>query len=117
MSSALGGEFDKRLRWIRSKYPPGAGRHIVVRTRPANKLKVDGQRVQGVAYHWDCGDTLILIERSASLSVAIDTLLHEYSHALQSESEPYTSDVADQHSPLWGRIFSEIYREYLRAFP
>lgn len=114
MASALGAEFDARLRWIRKRFAPSAGRHVTVRTK--RKVYVEGTAVQGVTYHFDNGDSLVIIER-APLAVATDTLLHEWAHVLQSESERYSADPAEQHSPMWGRIFSEVYREYLKAFP
>jgi hypothetical protein len=114
MASALGAEFDKRVRWIRKRFPPSAGRRVSVRTEKNPKLS--GVEVQGVTYHFDNGDHLIVIERGP-LAPATDTLLHEWAHVLQAESEEYSSDPAEQHSPMWGRIFSEIYREFLKAFP
>lgn len=112
MASAMGREFDNRLRWIRKEFPTKG--KVTVRTRKV--VKCGGVEVQGAAWHLDNGDTIIEIERGP-LAPATDTLLHEWAHVLQSEVEPYNPDPAAQHSPRWGRIFSRIYRAFLNAFP
>lgn len=114
MTSALGEVFDQRVRWIRKRFPPSAGRRVSVRT--SKRVTINGTEVQGLTCHYDNGDHLIVIERGP-VPTATDTLLHEWAHVLQSESEDYSSDPVEQHSPVWGRIFSEIYREFLKEFP
>jgi hypothetical protein len=112
MASAIGKEFDQRLKWIRKAFPT-EGR-VTVRTKKV--VKCGGAEAQGVTWHLDNGDTIIEIERGP-LAPSTDTLLHEWAHVLQHEVEPYHPDPATQHSDRWGKIFSKVYRGFLQAFP
>ena len=51
---------------------------------------------------------LIVVNRKKSYSVRIDTILHEWAHAMTVISGDHSKD----HSPAWGVYHAEIYRKF-----
>lgn len=52
---------------------------------------------------------IVRIDSDASQLLAIETLIHELSHALSW----HTDDHHTEHGPKWGLAYSRIYRKYL----
>lgn len=52
----------------------------------------------------------IKINKKLDCNHAIDVLLHEYAHTISWRKEP------DDHGPLWGVAYSNIYRLFLEKF-
>lgn len=58
---------------------------------------------------------LIVLHKSASYYVKIDTLIHEYAHAITMYEGKYKDrDINTQHNAYWGQCFSKVYRTYLK---
>lgn len=112
MPSAIGRDFDERLRWIRKAFPTKG--KVTVRTK--RLVLMGGVRVQGVAWNLEGKDSIIEIERGP-LAVCTDTLIHEWAHVLQHEEQDYSPDPVEQHNELWGQIYARIYRGFLEAYP
>lgn len=57
---------------------------------------------------------LIVIHKSAPYYVKIDTLLHEYAHAITMSNDKYKDrDENSQHNAYWGECYAKTYRTYL----
>jgi hypothetical protein len=107
MSAPAG--FYQLLRRLRKEFPAGTGRKVSVRT-------VDKFKHHGCTWFYPSGKCKVVIRRD-KYSMMFDTLIHEWAHVLQADSEPVSDDPVTQHSAVWGRIYSEIYRAMLKETP
>lgn len=58
---------------------------------------------------------LITLHKPSSYYVKIDTLIHEYAHAITMYEGSYKDRDADsQHNARWGLCYSKVYRTYLK---
>ncbi len=89
------------LIWLRRNFPEGTGRKISVRRVPNKKM----YRLAGDT---DNGSSSFIIRINANMwfDMTVDTLLHEWAHALTwfNDEEP--------HSDVWGVTHAKILREY-----
>lgn len=58
---------------------------------------------------------LLVLHKSASYYIKIDTLIHEYAHAMTMDKGTYKNkDAFTQHNADWGICFAKVYRAYLK---
>ena len=94
-----GREFKDFVRYLRTNLP--APKPIKVQTK--EKLKY-----LGATYHRK-DDILIVIDRTQSAQVMIDTLIHEWAHALSG-----TTTKEDSHPTQWGICYGRVYRAWVK---
>jgi len=99
-------KWKRTIEWLRLQFPGRA------------PIKVRRQKLQEV-----CGDCTycncpgdddeefyIRIDKSAPYRVKLDTLFHEWAHALSWFARP----GVDDHSGEWGLAFADIYSAFIR---
>lgn len=78
-------------------------------SQPVEVRRVKLDDLDGKCYFKD-DHFVIRINKNLSCEHAIDVLLHEYAHTISWKKEP------DDHGPLWGVAYSNIYRLFLEKF-
>ena len=104
--------FDHVLRMLRKECPLKAPMRVISRDLQA-------ERLCGSCSTYLTNDGAIarfVIEIDASLSAvsAIDTLLHEWAHALDHEKYGV---AAESHRDSWGRCYARVWRAYVAKTP
>jgi len=89
-------EFYGAVDFLKKKIPPP---HPICVQRVL--LKEDHGRC-----HFNGDRFTIVVDRRLSEEMAIETLLHEWAHAISWNSYK-------PHGPKWGRAYSRVYRTYL----
>lgn len=92
------------LRALRQKEPTDLP--ITYRTRP---LKGD----DGLLYVYDDKYRIILNEK-LSVALKVETLLHEYAHALAFPKQ--SEKLKSEHDSIWGKEYARVWRAYLTLF-
>lgn len=111
MSSYYGKKFDKVVRNLKKRAPLPVP--VSVRTFP--KLKCDesgallyGHCVATLNYRGKIESFEIAIVRGLPLDTAIDTLLHEWAHAV----DQIENGSGCGHGPKWGAAYAKMWRLY-----
>lgn len=95
----------KLLYWLRHNCPY----HNKISVKCKAKLSGDDKDDAGVCIQFDDDSIVIEINKNQSFDSKIDTLLHEWAHALSFDSK----DI-DEHGNEWGKQYARIYRKYLK---
>jgi hypothetical protein len=114
MSSKYGKQFDRSARVLRTKLPVSVPVHI--RTREKLGCSETGDNLFGQCIlHYDAeGNTTqftIEIVRGLEVETAIDTLLHEWAHAMD-QVENGAADYDDAHRDSWGAAYAKAWRAF-----
>lgn len=56
----------------------------------------------------------IVISKNLSYNEQLDTLIHEYAHALAIDKGLTANDDLQHHGPMWGNCYSKVYRTWLK---
>jgi len=94
----------KTIRWLRKTFVPEKpfyGACVYTEQRPLKNLCGDCSNKGG----W----FLIRINKKSSYQVKLDTLLHEWAHALTWFEHKY-----EEHPNVWGEAYARIYRAWLK---
>jgi hypothetical protein len=100
--------FQRLLRLLRREEPLQA--RLQVRFTFGNPPDADDPCLGLHIVYYEDGDILshiIYIRRGLSLDLALNTLLHEYAHALDNEENGVNSRIS--HRASWGRIYARLY--------
>ena len=98
-------KWKRTLRWIRRAFP--TKKRTVVRSLSDKAMGKDcGELVE------ERGVWVIRVNKQQSMSLRIDTLLHEYAHAL-SLGVLKGEEYEEPHSPEWGVAYARVYRAFL----
>lgn len=100
MSSFYGKEFDDAIWHLRKEFP-----HEKIRVRTVEPSKLAEYHGHGV-----CGDaspSCVFISRGMALWRALESLIHEYAHALHRRESP---TAIKDHSDEWGKWYARCYR-------
>lgn len=94
-------KWRRMLRWLRDAHP---ARHPVrVERRPRT------QRKKELCGYCEFRDKFyIFVDRRQVWALQIDTLLHEWAHALT-----WHGNDDDDHGPEWGLAYAKLYRAFL----
>ena len=84
-------KWRRTLAWLRRAFPLQSP--ATVQSRPLKKVHGDTEFVKSRFY--------IRIDSSASLDVKLDTIMHEWAHALTW----FGAEQAEDHSDEWGLAF------------
>lgn len=90
----------KTLRWLRHEFP--AQRRVVVRS-------VEIKDCCGyISLHREC--FFIRVDKLLPDFVRLDTIIHEWAHALAW----FSADQEEDHSDEWGLSYARIYRAWVK---
>lgn len=82
--------------------------------KPVKLIQRDLKECFGYCMDHDA-NYLIVLHKSASYYIKIDTLIHEYAHAITMYEGKYKDrDQNSQHNTDWGICFAKTYRCYLK---
>ncbi len=90
----------RTLRWLRHEFPPQ--RKSVVRS-----VKIDRTTCGFICLHRD--GFFIYVNKSLPNFVKLDTVIHEWAHALTW----FGADQEEDHSDEWGLTYAKIYRAWI----
>lgn len=108
MASRYGKKFDKVLRELRKRCPVQAPVRIAV--KDLKKQKLCGCCTAYIDDDQNIQHFLIELDSNMSLSAAIDTLLHEWAHAMDKEKNGLPTEP---HRNSWGACYAQTWRAYL----
>jgi hypothetical protein len=114
MSSKYGEQFDKALRLLRDKLPISVP--VVVRTKVNLVCDDTGEDLFGQCMaHFNTRKRItrfvIDIVRGLEVEIAIDTLLHEWAHAVDMTENGHADDE-DAHRDSWGAAYAKVWRVF-----
>ena len=114
MSSKYGKRFDKALRLLREKLPLSVP--VRVRTKEELKCGETGEDLFGQCMsHFNRRKRVtrftIDIVRGLEVETAIDTLLHEWAHAVDQMENGDAKDD-DAHRDSWGAAYAKAWRAF-----
>jgi len=95
----------KSLYWLRVNFP--LENKISVKCK--NKLSSDDPNDAGVCIQFDDNSVKIEINKKQCFDLKIDALIHEWAHALT-----FDSKNIDDHGDDWGKMYSRIYRKFVK---
>ena len=110
MVSRYGKKFDKVLRDLRRECPLSAPIRVV--TRDLGRAKLCGCCIAYLKPNGKIERFLIEVDKSMSIATAIDTLLHEWAHALDKEANGIPTEP---HRNRWGECYARVWRLYVNA--
>lgn len=108
MASKYGKKFDNVLRELRKSCPVKAP--VKVTVKDLKKQKLCGSCTAYVNDNGIISSFLIELDSSMSLSAAIDTLLHEWAHAMDKELNGLPTEP---HRNSWGACYAKTWRAWL----
>jgi|TARA_R110002051_G_scaffold181247_4_gene250713 hypothetical protein len=114
MSSIYGKKFDKALRVLRKKLRLSVP--VLVRTKKELKCEENGEDLFGTCMaHFNSRKRVtkftIEIVRGLEVETAIDTLLHEWAHAMDLMENGNAEDE-DAHRDSWGAAYAKAWRAF-----
>lgn len=111
MAPRYGKHFQRLARKLRREFPLSRPLRIVCKS--LEKQKLCGSCI--VYLDKDSSITRFIIEVDTQLSAlsAIDTLLHEYAHALDQD---LNGVATEPHRASWGVCYAQIWRFYVTHF-
>jgi|TARA_R110000824_G_scaffold82768_9_gene207471 hypothetical protein len=114
MSSKYGKQFDKALRLLREKLPLSVP--VSVRTKEELKCDETGEDLFGQCMaHFNRRKRVtrftIDIVRGLEVETAVDTLLHEWAHAVDQMENGDAKDE-DAHRDSWGAAYAKAWRAF-----
>ena len=115
MGSIYGQKFDKAIRDLRKKVPLPVSAKVKTRKNLMCQETGDALYGQCTAHVNSRGRVkrfTIEISRDLPLDVAVDTLLHEWAHAID-QIENGADDDAHPHRDSWGVAYAKIWRAYM----
>jgi hypothetical protein len=105
-------EFDHVLRMIRKECPISVPIRVVSRNLETERLC--GSCTTYVFQDSSIEKFLIEIDNSLTRISAVDTLLHEWAHAMDQDRNGVTTD---SHRDSWGLCYAEAWRAYTTKIP
>jgi len=114
MSSKYGKKFDKALRLLRDKLPISVP--VRVRTKEELVCEESGEDLFGQCMaHFNRRKRVtrftIDIVRGLEVETAVDTLLHEWAHAIDQMENGDAKD-GDAHRDSWGAAYAKVWRVF-----
>ena len=114
MSSKYGKRFDKALRLLREKLPLSAP--VCVRTKEDLRCEETGEDLLGQCMAQFNSRKRVVrftieIVRGLEVETAIDTLLHEWAHAVDMLENGDARDE-DAHRDSWGAAYAKAWRVF-----
>ena len=110
MASRYGKKFDKVLRDLRKECPIEAPIRVV--TKDLGKAKLCGCCIAYLRPSGKIERFVIEIDKAMSIAMAIDTLLHEWAHALDKEANGIPMEP---HRNSWGECYARVWRVYVKT--
>lgn len=107
MASFYGQKFDRILRGLRKGCPVKTPLKVVTKNLSGQKLC--GACIAYVSPQGEIRKFVIQIDRNKSILTAIDTLLHEWAHALDKEANGIP---IEPHRQSWGECYARVWRHY-----
>ena len=107
MASRYGKKFDHVLRRLRQECPLESPVRVVTKNLNSNKLC--GCCITHLTPKGKIAKFVIEVDKSMSLASAIDTLLHEWAHALDHEANGIP---LEPHRNSWGECYARCWRVY-----
>ncbi len=107
MASRYGKKFDRVLRQLRKECPLKAP--MKVKTRDLSKDKLCGCCYAYLTPKGKIDHFVIEIDRNMVLLTAVDTLLHEWAHAMDKEANGIP---VEPHRNTWGEMYARVWRVY-----
>lgn len=98
MSMTTAQKWRKMIAWLRRNFPLQS--HVNVRSIPIKELCGYTQT--------ELGYFSIRVNRNQSFQLRIDTLIHEWAHALTW----WGAETDEPHSSEWGLAYAKIYRTF-----
>ena len=108
MASRYGKKFDRVLRQLREECPIKTP--IKVQTKDLSKEKLCGCCIAYLSEKGKIEKFVIEIDRNMPVPTAIDTLLHEWAHAMDKEANGIP---LEPHRNSWGECYAKTWRVYL----
>ena len=108
MASRYGHKFDKVLRVLRKECP--VSKPVRVSIKSLGRQKLCGSCTAYLSAKGKIESFLIEIDSNMSIASAIDTLLHEWAHAMDKESNGIPTEP---HRNSWGECYARTWRVYL----
>jgi len=110
MASRYGKKFDQLLRDLRRECPLEAP--IKVITCDLRKAKLCGNCIAYLTPRGKIERFVIEIDKNIPYVTAIDTLLHEWAHAMDKEANGIPSEP---HRNSWGVCYARVWRVYINS--
>ncbi len=107
MASRYGKKFDKVYRMLRKECPLASPIRLV--TKDLTKEKLCGCCTTYIDDDGHIKKFVIEIDRNMSVLTAIDTLLHEWAHALDYEANGIPHEP---HRNSWGELYAKVWRTF-----
>lgn len=107
MASRYGKKFDEVLRDLRRECPLATPIKVV--TRDLGKVKLCGCCIAYLTPSGKIERFVIEIDKNMSIATAIDTLLHEWAHAMDKEANGIP---LEPHRNSWGECYARVWRVY-----
>ena len=112
MASRYGKKFDKVLRQLRRECPISLPIKVVTKDLTGEKLC--GCCVAYLDHKGNIEKFVIEIDRNMPVNTAIDTLLHEWAHAMDKEANGIP---LEPHRNSWGECYAKTWRVYMGKEP
>jgi hypothetical protein len=112
MASRYGKRFDKVLRQLRRECPISLPIKVV--TKDLTEEKLCGCCVAYIDNKGKIEKFIIEIDRNMPVHTAIDTLLHEWAHAMDKEANGIP---LEPHRNSWGECYARTWRVYMGKEP
>lgn len=107
MASRYGEKFDHVLRTLRKECPVNIPVKVV--TGNLGQYKLCGSCTAFVDTEGNIQSFVIEIDKHMSISAAIDTLMHEWAHAMDKEANGIPNEP---HRNSWGVCYARAWRAY-----
>ena len=107
MASRYGKRFDKVYRMLREECPLDAPIRLV--TKDLTKDKICGCCLTYIDEDGTIQKFVLEIDRNMAVLTAIDTLLHEWAHALDYEANGIPKE---NHRNSWGELYAKVWRAF-----
>jgi hypothetical protein len=108
MASRYGSKFDKVLRELRKECPISVP--IRVTTKDLTGEKLCGCCTAYLSQKGVIENFVIEIDADMPVATAIDTLLHEWAHAMDKQSNGIPMEP---HRNSWGECYARVWRVYV----
>jgi hypothetical protein len=107
MASRYGKKFDRVLRKLRKECPLATPVKVV--TKDLGKQKLCGCCYAFLTPRGKIDHFIIEVDRNLGILTAIDTLLHEWAHAMDEEVHGIPMEP---HRNTWGEMYARVWRCY-----
>lgn len=103
-----GKRFDEVLQLLRKNCPIKIPTKVVV--RDLSKAKLCGSCTAYIGKNGKIQKFLIEVDKNMSTNSAIDTLMHEWAHAMDKEANGIPKEA---HRNSWGVCYAKLWRMYV----